>query len=314
MKHKASWSRMLGMAAVAATLGLSSVVLTGCSGGGNVLGGGGPVVNGNFVGVAANLGAGRTGTFALESRSDNTMEGTVTVVAPAAPLARISAAAVSLPPGVYPFQGTRNGNSFTGSGRYTGTPAFDFTVGGTLSTTANAGSWTISGSVNGEPFEFLGAINVTTGGGGGGGGNASFTFSNSGSNANTGSFSSAADVGTSYVVAGERFLNASFTDVTNPASPRIISITVTKSSAFVVGDTFGQAGRSVGYSEGAPPSKLWNSRGGTAKITAINGTNYTIELTNVAMEPTGFGLPGQVNNASGNFTINGSGTVVITAQ
>ena len=228
---------MLGVAAIAA-LGLSSAVLTGCSGG-NVLGGNNPIVNGNFTGAAANLGAGRTGTFALQSRSDNTVEGTVTVVAPAALIGRISAAAVSLPPGVYPFQGTRTGNSFTGSGRYTGTPAFDFTVGGTLSTTANAGSWSISGSVNGEPFEFLGAINVTTGGGGGGGGgNAAFTFSNSGSNANTSALNSIANVGVSFIVAGEHFISATFTQATGATDLRNLSVSLDKSSAFAVGDSF----------------------------------------------------------------------------
>lgn len=317
MKQKASWSKM---AALATTLGLAAVGLTGCSGGSNVLGGGNPVVNGTFTGSSANLGAGRTGTFELTSRTDNTVEGTLTVVAPPTLQGRISAAAVILPAGLYNFSGTRNGSSFSANGHFNGTPAFDFTIGGTLSTTANAGNWSITGSVNGEPFEFTGSVNVTTGGGGGGGGNGTFTFSANSSNANTGSFSSIANVGTSVTAGANRLLSGTFTVATSATNLRVISVALTKTSAFAAGDTFNlsdndspNAGNgAVIYGEGAPTNKAWISHAGTAKITAISGTKVTIQVTNAAMQPSTLAGPGQTNLATGNFTLNGGGAVTVT--
>jgi hypothetical protein len=299
---------MLGVAAVA-VMGLSSAVLTGCGGGGNVLGGG-PIVNGTFTGTSANLGGGRTGTFQLESRTDNTVSGTLTVVAPADLKGKISAAAVVLPTGIYNFSGTRNGNSFNASGQFNGTPTFNFTISGTLSTTANAGAWTITGSVNGEPFEFTGSVNVTPGGGGG---NGSFTVSNNGSNANTGTLSANTAVGQFFNIAGERSLTSIFTQVISATNVRILTATLLKSGALAVNDSVNLANDGAAlYTEGAPINKSWTAKAGTVRITAISGSNVTVQLSSVVFEPSP-ATPGLTNTATGEFTVNGSGTITLAA-
>jgi hypothetical protein len=54
------------------------------------------------------------------------------------------------------------------------------------------------------------------------------------------------------------------------------------------------------------PAKFWDSRSGTAKVTAVNGSNATVQLINVVMEA-GSG-PGNQDSV-GVFTFNGSATL-----
>jgi hypothetical protein len=227
---------------------------------------------------------------------------------------------VSLPAGTYNFQGTRNGNSFTGNGSFAGPPAFNFTVSGTLSTSATAGSWQISGTIGGEQFTYTGAINVTTGGGGGGGGgNGSFAFSANSSNATTSALNGNVGVGTRTTLGGVTVLSATFASATSPTNLRNLTINLFKTGTFAVGDEFslnddndsGVGGGTVLYGEGAPTNKAWISQSGTAKITALSGNNVTIQLVNARMQTAPIAGPGQTNQATGLFTLNGSGTVTI---
>lgn len=313
------WAAWAAMCVVPALIG-------GCSGTTNGVGGfGNPTQTGTFTGASANLGAGRAGTFALSTFSNNTVTGTLTVTAPAALVKKstTSNALVTLPTGVYNFSGTRTANSFTGTGTIPGTNN-SFTVSGTLSTTATAGGFTITGSLNGEPFEFNGTIAVSAGGGGGGGGgnNGSFTFSGNNSNANAAAFSAIAGGGTLININNERLLSATFASATSPTNLRNVTITVTKSSALAADDTFTltddedpNAGQSVViYGEGAPTNKAWISKSGQVKITAINGGTYTLQLINARLEPAAIAGPGQTNQATGEFTLNGSGTATIVGQ
>lgn len=293
-------------------------ILAGCNGGN-----GGftpPTQNGTFTGASANLGANRSGAFSLQSFTDNSVQGTLTVTATAAAVKKstTSNGLVTLPTGTYNFTGTRSGNTFTGTGTIPGTSQ-TFNITGTLSTTSTAGAFTISGSLGGEAFSFGGTITVTTGGGGGGGNN-TFTFTNSGSNANTASLTSIANVGTKLQIPGTNsiLLSGTFTQATSATNVRIVTISVVKNSTtFSVGDTFtlsddeGNSTSGTGtvlYTEGAPISKSWISHSGTVKVTAVSGNQVTLEIVSAAMEPSAISGPGQTNQATGQFTLKGSGT------
>ncbi len=317
MQKKRSLMKWAALAAVC----VIPALVAGCSGGNgtNPFGGGGVVQNGTFSGASANLGANRTGTFALKTFSDNTISGTLVVTTPPA-LRKSSAtsnALVTLPIGAYHFTGTRTGNSFTGTGTIPGTSSI-FTISGSLSTSASAGNFSFTGNINGEPFDFTGTINVTTGGGTGGG-NDTFTFSNGGSNANTGSFSSIAAVGAVLNFNGTRLLQGSFPAATNATNLRVVSYTLGKTSAFAAGDTFTVSDDNdvtsgfgvVLYAEGAPATKSWVSHSGTAEITAISGTKVTVKLTNVLMQPAP-ASPLQPNQATGSFTLSGTSSANYT--
>ncbi|HEX8550335.1 MAG TPA: hypothetical protein VF681_02140 [Abditibacteriaceae bacterium] len=158
MNRIVRWNKVGIVVALGATV-LSSIMIAGCGGGnGSSLnlpgaggGGGNATLTGTQNGTSQNLGAGRAGLFQLQTFSDNSVKGTLTVNNTAAQKAP---RAVALPTGTYSFSGTISGNTFTGAGRFTGTPAFDFTVNGTLATATTNGSWTIAGTVNGQAFSY----------------------------------------------------------------------------------------------------------------------------------------------------------------
>jgi hypothetical protein len=79
-----------------------------------------------------------------------------------------------------------------------------------------------------------------------------------------------------------------------------------------VGDTVDLSVFRAAYTQTGPGTSFfsWRTRSGTARITAIyDGSIYMFTLENVIMEPE----PSAVNNgASGSFTVNGEGYVVIT--
>ncbi|HEY0076983.1 MAG TPA: hypothetical protein VGB77_23055 [Abditibacteriaceae bacterium] len=313
-------SRMGKWAAWAAVCVIPALV-AGCNGG--TTGGGpfgNPVQNGTFNGAAANLGANRAGTLLIRTFSNNTINGTLTVAAPALVRSATSGnALVTLPVGTYSFTGTRTGSSFTGTGTIPGTTD-TFTINGTLSTSTTGGSFTFTGTLNGETFEFGGTIAVFTGGGGGGGGNGSFTFSSNTSNANAGSFSALVGTGTNIAIGNARVLSATFASATSATNLRTVTLTISKGSSLSVGDTFPlvenedpSAGQAVViYTEGAPANKAWISNGGQVKITAIDGNNYTLQLTNATMKVAAFAGPGQTQQATGTFTLNGTGKALIS--
>ena len=322
---KCSLKSRLGRWATLAAVCVIPALVTGCNGGsaGNPFGG--VTQNGTYSGSSTNLGGGRTGNLTLRTFSDNTINGTLVVSGGQQGLVRSSTvgnALVILPVGTYSFTGTRTGNSFSGNGTIPGTN-HTFNINGTLSTSTTAGGFTITGTLNGEPFEFGGTIAVFTGGGGGGGGtggNGSFNFSSNSSNANTGSFSALAGGGTNMFIGNNRVLSATFASASSPTNLRNLTITISKSGQFGVGDTFPlaeardpQVGQGVViYGEGAPTNKAWISNGGQVKITAIDGNNYTLQLINATMEVAPFAGPGQTNQATGTFTLNGSGKALIS--
>jgi hypothetical protein len=316
-------SRIGKWAAFAAVCVIPALV-TGCNGGG-VGGGpfGNPVQNGTFNGAAANLGANRNGTLLIRTFSNNTINGTLTVTAPGLVRSATSGnALVTLPVGTYSFTGTRTGTNFTGTGTIPGTNT-TFTISGTLSSSTTAGSFTVTGTLNGENFSFPGTIAIATGGGGGGGGGGgtgSFAFSSNTSNANAASFSALAGTGTNIAIGNARVLSATFASVTGTTNLRTVTLTISKSSSLSVGDTFPlvenrdpSAGQAVViYTEGAPANKAWISNGGQVKITAIDGNNYTLQLTNATMKVAQFAGPGQTQQATGTFTLNGTGKALIS--
>ena len=338
MKHRTGWRKTLSMAAVVATLGVGPAILQGCSGSSNVLGPGVPTVNGNFTGAAANLGGGRTGNLQLQTFTDNSVEGTLTVTAPVQLLGKVKGPSanhaghggtpghvhppVSLPVGVYNITGTRSGTSVTGQAVYQGTPAatYDFTA--TLSTSSTAGTWSINGTLNGEPFTLNGAINVNvtpTGTNPGGGGNNSFALSSNSSNATASALNTPIAVSQVLITPGtnNRLLSATFAVATSATNLRNLSISILKSSGFAVGDTFtvgdtGPGSAVVLYGEGVPTNKAWQATSGTVRITAINGNNVTLKVESAVMAPTALAGPGQTNQATWQFTLNGSATVTAT--
>lgn len=320
MEQKRRFKSRLGKWMAGVALCIIPALVTGCNGttGGGPFGG--VTQNGTYNGTSANLGANRTGTLLLRTFSNNTINGTLTVTATALVRNATSGnALVVLPAGGYNFTGTRTGNSFTGTGTIPGTN-HTFNINGTLSTSTTTGGFTITGTLNGEAFEFGGSIAVFTGGGGGGGGgNGSFAFTGNTGNANAASFSALAGTGTSIIVGGNRLLSATFASATSATNLRNITINVTSSSQFGVGDTFPLAeaedpavGQGVViYGEGVPTNKAWVSNGGQVKITAIEGNVYTLQLINATMEVAPLAGPGQTNQATGTFTLNGSGNATI---
>jgi len=323
MKTKATRFGWLALGAVLAPAAL----LTGCGGSNNGgllgLNSGGSTQNGSFSGTATNLGAGRTGTFTLRTRTDNTLNGSLVVGNSVRN--RITPRAATVPNGTYSFSGTRSGNSFTAMGTSTGTPSFNYTVTGTIASSTNAGSFTFAGNINGEPFSVGGGINVVGGGTGGGTGSGAFTatFSNNSSNAIVSSFTTVASVGV-FTHAGDlRTILGTFTAVAG-TTPRTIGITLTKQTGavFAVNDVFrlddqdpnitGEVAYTESNTSGA--LKLWISNGGTVKITAISGKTLTVLVTGATMVPApDGGGPGFVNGANGNFTLGGSGSLTSDA-
>jgi len=299
-----------------------ATLLAGCGGSNNggLLSAGGSTQNGTFSGTATNLGQGRTGTFALRTQTDNTVNGTLVIANAAAD--RIAPRAATVPSGTYNFSGTRNGSSFTATGTSSTTPSFNYTVNGTVASSTTAGSFTFAGNINGEPFSIGGSVNIVVSGGGGGGGTGSGTFSATfagGSNANKSAFSPIASTGIFTSATGFRQFLASFTATAGSGTgtiARSIAITMVKDSAFAVGDTLilddqNQAlTGEVIYTEvdASGGSKVWISDGGTAKITAINGKVLTLQVTGAQMNPGPSG-PGFPNGATGSFTLSGNGTI-----
>lgn len=79
-----------------------------------------------------------------------------------------------------------------------------------------------------------------------------------------------------------------------------------------VGDTVDLSVFRAAYTQTGPGTSFfsWRSRSGTARITAIyNGAIYVFTLENMIMEPEPSATD---NDASGSFTVNGEGYVVIT--
>jgi hypothetical protein len=317
-----SLKSLMGKWAAWAAVCVIPALVAGCNGG--TTGGGpfgNPVQNGTFNGAAANLGANRNGTLLIRTFSNNTINGTLTVAAPALVRSATSGnALVTLPVGTYSFTGTRTGTNFTGTGTIPGTNQ-TFTISGTLSNSTTAGSFTVTGTLNNENFSFPGTISITTGGGGGGGGgNGSFAFSSNTSNANAASFSALAGTGTNITIGNNRLLSGIFVAGTGPANLRNVTINISKAGQFGVGDTFPlaeaqdpQTGQGVViYSEGAPATKAWISNGGQVKITAINGNTHTLQIINATMKVAPLAGPGQANQATGTFTLNGSGNALIS--
>jgi hypothetical protein len=326
-------------------------LVAGCNGGttgGNPFGN--PVPNGTFTGSATTAGANRAAIFTLNSFSNNTINGniTVTATAPLVANAKVGKAAagkatagnttagkatagkatagkatagnttnslVVLPVGVYGFVGTRNGINFSGSGTFPGPPSINYTVSGTLSTTTNGGSWVLTGTVNGEPFTMSGGINALSGGGGGGGAIGSFTFSSNASNVNTSTFIPDTAVG-NFIRDGEERSLASFFTVGTGANIRVINVAMIKNGPLAVNDTF----------LAAPPDPDSPSVGGVysegSPVTKLWGpTSGSVRITaingnKVTVQLTNLGyepapLPGLNNQATGTFAISGSGTVTL---
>jgi hypothetical protein len=228
--------RMLGKWAAIAALCVVPALIAGCNGGNG--GFNPPTQNGTFTGASANLGVNRSGNLTIRSFSDNTINGTldVDVTVPLVKNATSSNGLVALPIGQYNFTGTRTATTFTATGTIPGTNS-TFHLNGTLSTSATAGSFTISGTLNGEAFNFTGAINAQSGGDGSG--NNTFTFSANGSNANTTTLNSTSNSGTTLLLpVGNVFLlNGTFSNVASSANTRVVTIFLVRSS-FAVGDTF----------------------------------------------------------------------------
>jgi hypothetical protein len=310
--------KMWGLPALGLMLCAAPALLQGCGGGGS----GSATMTGTFTGTAPNLGANRAGTLTLTTYSSDRVTGSLNVTD--VPVA-VGPRAVTLPTGAYNFEGnlTGNGSTFSATGTSTGITPVNFTITGTLSTTTTTGSFTIAGTFNNEQFSFNGSINVRvtpTPTGTPTSGNSGFTFSSvQNSNANTAALNNTVNVGSILNIPTNNnfLLSASFTATISATDVRVLSITVVKTGSFAVGDTFtlddtssinGGSG-TVLYTEGAPVNKTWISHSGTAKITAISGSNVSLELISAHMEPSTVDTPGQTNNATGQFTLNGSGTV-----
>jgi hypothetical protein len=211
--------------------------------------------------------------------------------------------------------GTRTGNSFTATGQFPGTPPAGFTISGTLPTNSTNSVWTVSGSLNGQPYSIEGLLHIT---GSPNTGNANFSFSNlQNSNANTSSLRNTVSWGQNSPL-GTSFFNARFSAGPESGTVRTLIVTLSKPTAIAVGDTFPVSettsttplAAQVFYMEGAPTSKSWGWQSGTVKVTAISGDLVTLQLINVRMQASQFARPGVPNAGTGTFTINGTGSVL----
>ena len=152
----------------------------------------------------------------------------------------------------------------------------------------------------------------------GGAGTFTANFSANASNISTATFTPATANGVFSKVGNLRTLIATYVQVVG-TSPRTISVTISDTNPFQVGDSFGREFGSpytVLYSEGAgTTTKAFASTStpgprGTITITAVNGRTVSFTVTDVPMiVADGNGLP---NSATGTFTLNGTGSA--TAQ
>jgi hypothetical protein len=276
------------------------MLLSGC-GGGN---GGGPQVpssTGTFLSTDP-LSPTRSGTIILQTFSDNSLVGKLTV---SAIVAAIGPRAVDLPVGTYNFTGTRTGNTFTATGHFNGTPAFDFTITGTLTATGSVGTYQISGTINGEAFTFSGALQS---------GGFVATFSDAtGANANLTRFFVEQAAGQFAKEIGGSRRTLQIEAPADTTSKRIILISTFKEGAFKVGDTFNlnkfSEGSIVVYRSlitgSSTDQGAWTSHDGELRIDAINGNKVTVSIINARMEGDrpegGFG--------TGEFFLNAAGVV-----
>lgn len=314
------WNKTFSATILGAALALVS--LSGCNGGGSSSGQVPTTVyEGSALGFAGNTP--RAGEVVIRSFSNNTVDGTLIVTLTAGSATGNQAGGV-LPPGSYEFTGTVAGNSFTGQGRFLGSPSFTFTVNGAVPTTTDMGIATLSGSnssgafsVDLRYFQTTGAVGL----------NGNFTFSNvQNSNATTTPLNNTVNNGFGPTpIAGPVRLTGSFNafnTTVSATSPRTLFVYLRNSRTYQVGDTLPiipgadstpgtPPSAEVFYSEGSPANKVWNPVSGSVKVTAIQGQKVTLQLINVSLEPSGEAGPNTPNQGTGTFTINGSGSVIV---
>ncbi|HEY0074508.1 MAG TPA: hypothetical protein VGB77_10425 [Abditibacteriaceae bacterium] len=220
-----------------------------------------------------------------------------------------------LPLGTYQISATVTGNNFSGQGRYLGSPAFNLTVNGVFPTDSTVGVVVITGSTTQGAFNYNLIFETSTGPLSQDG---SFSFSNL-QNSNVTTATLANTVNASLAKPPLRYeIAATFN--APPSSPlaRALVITLNKNTPFVVGDELPiqifdgtHIDRAfVFYSENNPATKQWFSASGSIKVIAISGKKVTLQLVNVRMQPQQQ-IGNQPNLGTGQFTLNGSGSVII---
>lgn len=253
----------------------------------------------------------------LQTFSNNTLTGTMTVTKAVGALTADPLRRAALPSGQYQFSATVTGNNFSGQGTYLGSPALNFTVEGVFPTDRRIGIITIKGSTAAGQFNYDLGIHKTTGPIGQDG---NFSFSNlQNSNATATNLTNTVNWSSGLPTALARHATIGFYASPSSSIARTLSVSLSKAGEpFVAGDvlpigpftTQDPLTSLVYYTEGTTDVKLWNPVSGSVKILDIQGLKVTVELVNVRMEPAPI-IPGRPNSGTGEFTINGRGTATI---
>jgi hypothetical protein len=249
-----------------------------------------PAATGTYAGQAI-VGTDRVGRIVVQTTSANVAQGALEVTPTVNPTGEQP---LTLPEGIYPFSGTRSGNSFTAT-IGSGSPLAGLTVNGTL-TSANTGTFQLSGALNGATYNFTGPLLA--------GGFVATLSQPASTNVDLSRFNATSTQSNFVNDNGKRRIQVIATVGTGTAT-RTILFSLFKENAFRVGDTLNlnryEAGSTVRYSAtSGPGAGTWISHDGEARIDAINGNAVTITILNARME----GDPYQL----GEFFLNGSGT------
>lgn len=319
-RHWHPWSKAASALVTVLTLVCAAMTLSGCNGGSN--GPSGLVPTAIYEGGFLFAGTSRAGEVVLRRFSNNTIDGTL-IVTQWSGTSTISPAP-GAPPGSYEFTGTVAGNSFTGQGRFLGSPTFNFTITGQLPAEGTLGQATLTGSTSAGAVAVDFSYHQSTTPAGQ---NSIFTFTGvQNSNVTTAPLNNTISIGSGPPPTPDAFrIHSSFSAFNaalDSAAARTLTVLLTNSRVYRVGDTIpvlpgigptteNPAVAQIFYSEGAPANKVWYGTGGTVKIIAISGQKVTMQLIGAKMQPNptaGFGDP---NQGTGSFILNGTGTIIV---